>query len=591
MQLKLRSEVEKEFTWKLEDIFENDDIWEQEFARLQKDIKVFEGFNNDSFLDNLLDILNAKTAINERTEKIYVYAHLKKDQDNSNSIYQGMASRSQSLLIDFETEISFIVPKILEIDEVTIQKIMDSPEFNDYKFLLENIIREKKHILSPEIEKILALSGEIAESADNIYQMLDYADLDFDYFEHNGERFYLSHGNFSEYIHDHNREIRKGAFKKLYAAYKSHENTFSAILFASLKSDVFYSKVRKFDSSLDMALFDENVGKDVYLNLIQTIHENIDKLHKYLDLKQRVLKVDKLHLYDAYAPLSDAEWNVDYEQAQEIILNALAPLGEEYCSIIKRAFNERWIDVYENKGKTSGAYCWGAYGTHPYILMSYKNDIDSLFTLIHELGHAMHSYYSNKTQTYNNAQYKIFVAEVASTFNEAMLIDYLLKNYSDKRLQARLLNYYLEQFRTTVFRQVMFAEFEIKTHDIVENGGALTADIFKQEYTKLNKLYFGKNVEIDKEIGLEWARISHFYNAFYVYKYATGFSAAIALSQAVLKDEGDAKLRYKEFLASGGSDYPIELLKRAGVDLTTNKPIQEAINVFENALDQLEAIL
>ena len=420
--------------------------------------------------------------------------------------------------------------------------------------------------------------------------MFSFADLEFPEIEdEDGNKVKLTHSNYSLFIKSKNNKVRKDAFEAMYSVYDKYKNTFASMLSGGIKSEIFYAKMRKYECALQASLFQDDISVDVYNNLILAVDENLDALNKYADIKKKFLGLEDIHIYDLYVPLTDKfDMKIPYEKAKEIILNALNPLGEEYLSIIQKAFDEGWIDVYENNGKQGGAYSWGSYDSHPYILMSYKDDLNSLFTLIHELGHSLHSYYSKKTQPYIYSGYKIFVAEVASTLNELLLINYLLENSNSKEERVYLLNYYLEQFRTTVYRQTMFAEFEKITHESVESGNPLTAQDFNDIYLKLNQKYYGKSCIVDEDIALEWARIPHFYSNFYVYKYATGFSAASALSQQILNEGQVAVDRYIEFLKSGGSEYPLKQLKSAGVDMEKKESVDKALGVFRDLVEKLE---
>ncbi len=423
--------------------------------------------------------------------------------------------------------------------------------------------------------------------------MLAYADMEFPEIEdENGEKVRISHSNYSLYIKSKDKRVRKDAFDAEFNTYGTYKNTFASTLYGAIKSEIFYAKVRNHNSAIEASLFEDDINVEVYENLIASIDESLPVLNKYIELKKEFLGLDEIHMYDLYVPLTDKyDIKIPYEEAQDIILKALAPLGEDYLNVIKKAFSEGWIDVYENEGKKGGAYSWGSYDSHPYILMSYKDDLNSLFTLIHELGHSVHSYYSKSTQPYIYSSYRIFVAEVASTLNELLLINYLLEKSDSKEEKIYLLNYYLEQFRTTVYRQTMFAEFEKVTHAKIEAEEPLTAEEFTNIYFKLNEKYYGKSAVVDELIGLEWARIPHFYSNFYVYKYATGFSAASALSKQILTGEESAKERYLNFLKSGGSDYPLNQLRGAGVDMEKKESIEEAINVFKKLVDDLEKLL
>jgi oligoendopeptidase F len=590
--LKERSEIDERYKWRLEDIYENEELWEEDYKKVKdllKEIVKFKGKIKTS--KDLLEVLKLNDQIGMIASKIFAYARMRRDEDNTNSKYQALSDKAMRLNIEVLSATSFIVPEILSIETEKLRNMIEElEELKIYKQYIEDLIRYKPHVLSPEEEKILAEAETLAESVSTIYSMLNHADLRFPTIkDENGNEVELTHGNFISFMQSKDRNVRKAAFEALYDTYKRFINTFASTLAGSVKKDIFYAKARKYNSSLEASLFEDNVNIEVYNNLIETVHKRLDVLHRYVRLKKRVLKLDELHMYDLYVPLiKEYDKEFTYEEAVEIVLEGLKPLGEEYIDLLKRGFESRWVDVYESRGKTSGAYSWGAYGTHPYVLLNFQGKLNDVFTIAHEMGHSLHTYYSNATQPYVYAGYKIFVAEVASTCNEALLMDYLLKNSKDEKERLYVLNHFLEEFRGTVFRQVMFAEFEKLIHEMAERGEPLTAEVLSKKYYELNKLYYGDDIVVDEGISYEWARIPHFYRNFYVYKYATGFSAAIAISQMILNEGKKAVERYKEFLKSGSSDYPLNLLKKAGVDLTTPKPVDDALDVFEKLLDEFE---
>ena len=457
-----------------------------------------------------------------------------------------------------------------------------------YKRYFELIFRKEEHILDADKEELLAGVNDLSETPSDIFAMFNNADIRFDDItDKNGESHQLTHGKYTAYLRSKDRTLRENAFKKLYEKYGNYRNTLAAAYRGNLKQHNFYAKVRKYDSGMQYSLSDANIPVRVYNSLIDATHENIGLLHRYISLRKKVMDVSELHMYDLYVPMvSDVNMNIDYEEAKQIVIKGLAPLGEDYINELKGGLSGGWIDVYENEGKRTGAYSWGAYGTHPYVLLNHQNDLNSVFTLAHEMGHALHTYYSDANQPYIYAGYKIFVAEVASTCNEALLVNYLIKNSKSENEKKYLINYFLEQFRTTFFRQTMFAEFEKITHEKCAAGQTLTADVLCGIYKELNAFYFGEDAVIDDEIALEWARIPHFYTPFYVYQYATGFAAAVSISSAILSGNEDVLLGYRTFLKSGGSLDPIDLLKLCGVDMLTPEPVNEAMKVFESLLNQ-----
>lgn len=595
-QLPKRSEVNQEYTWDLTPIFASDSEWEKAFQEVKNQIpqvKEYQGKLNQSSKD-LLNILTLQDEIRSKMSKVYVYAHLKKDEDNTNSTYVAFHDRAQSLYVEVGSALSFIVPEILTIDESTLQSfIAENDQLKMYKHALDEITRQREHVLSAAEEAIIAQAGDIAGAPSDIFTMINNADIRFPKIkDENGEEKELTHGRYVQFLESPDRRVRKDAFEAMYSTFRKQKNTLAATLNASVKKDIFYAKVRKYPSALEAAVDQDNVPPSVYHNLIETVHEHLPLFHRYVDLRKKVLGLDDVHMYDVYVPLvSEVEMKFTFEQAKELVIESLRPLGEEYINEMVKGFNQRWIDVYENQGKRSGAYSSGTYGTPPYILLNYQDTLDNVYTLTHELGHSMHSFYSRREQPYVYAGYSIFVAEVASTLNEALLTHYLLQVTEDPKKKMYILNHYLNGFRGTVFRQTMFAEFERLIHSKVEAGEALTADVLSSEYYQLNLKYFGSDMVVDQDIELEWARIPHFYYNFYVYKYATGFAAAAALSKQIIEEGQPAVERYLSFLKSGSSDYPIEVLKKAGVDMTSPEPIRLALKVFDETLTQLEQLL
>ncbi|MFT8322324.1 MAG: oligoendopeptidase F [Bacillus sp. (in: firmicutes)] len=596
-KLPQRSELSVEDTWKLEDIFPTDEAWEKEYdevKQLSEQAVEYQGKLSEN-ADTLYNALSFQDTLFSRLEKLYTYAHMRYDQDTTNSFYQGFDSRIKNLYAHTASALAYIVPEILSIEEETVTSFLEGKkELKLYEKVLEEINLQRPHVLSADQESLLAQASEVLDASSNTFGMLNNADLEFPSIkDENGEEVEVTHGRYSRFLESGDQRVRHDAFQAVYDTYGKFKNTFASTLTGNVKNHIFNAKIRHYDSARHAALSANNIPEQVYENLVETIHEHLPLLHRYIKLRKKVLGVEELHMYDLYTPLvKDVKMEVSYDEAKDLIIKGLQPLGEEYASILKEGFENRWVDVHENKGKRSGAYSSGAYGTNPYILMNWQDNVNNLFTLAHEFGHSVHSYYTRKTQPYTYGNYSIFVAEVASTCNEALLNDYLLKNITDEQKRLYLLNHYLEGFRATVFRQTMFAEFEQLIHVKEQNNEALTAELLTQEYYKLNQKYFGEeDITIDKEIGLEWSRIPHFYYNYYVYQYATGFSAATALSKQILEEGKPAVERYIDFLKAGSSDYPIEVLKKAGVDMTSKTPIIDACKVFEEKLNEMENLL
>ncbi|HBG1213839.1 oligoendopeptidase F [Clostridioides difficile] len=587
-----RSTIEEKYKWKIDKMYSSKEEIEKDISKVKnliQEVKEYKGKLSES-KENLYKVLNISENASRIVQNLYVYTHMKQHEDTRINDNQGRATKTEMLSTDLGVATSYIVPEILAIEENKLSEYLKDEKLSFYTKYIKDILRDKPHTLSEREEEILVATSELSTIPENVYDMLAYADMEFPEIEdEEGNKVKLSHSNYSLFIKSKNSRVRKDAFEGEFSTYEKYKNTFASTLYGGIKSEIFYAKTRKYNSAIEASLFSDDVSLDVYNNLISAIDKSIPNLNKYVELKKKFLGLNEIHMYDLYVPLTDKfDMDIPYDKAQDIILEALKPLGEEYLKVIKSAFDEGWIDVYDNEGKKGGAYSWGSYDSHPYILMSYKNDLNSLFTLIHELGHSVHSHYSRTSQPFLYSDYKIFVAEVASTLNELLLINYLLENSKSKDETIYLLNYYLEQFRTTVHRQTMFAEFEKIVHQRVESGEPLTADEFTNIYYKLNEKYYGKSAIVDKQIGIEWARIPHFYSNFYVYKYATGFSAASALSQQILSEGSTAVDRYINFLKSGGSEYPLEQLKSAGVDMTKKESIEEALNVFAELVNKLE---
>ncbi len=595
-RLPKREEIDSRYKWKLEDIYKNTELWEEDFKKarsLSREILKYKGRLAES-ADTLSACLKLCDELTSTNDMVFVYSKMKRDEDNSNHVYQALADRAMSLSTEVYAAISFIVPEIISIPENTLKGFINAnKELQLYRQHINEILRQKKHILSDSEEQLLAMSSEISHAPKDIFTMFNNADIKFPVIkDENGEDIEVTKGRYIKFLESKDRRVRQDAFHALYSSYGSTRNTLASTLSSNVKKNRFYATVRKYNSSLEASLDSDNISTGVYDSLIDTINKNLGLLHRYLKLRKKALKLDELHMYDLYVPIVDQpKKSILYEDALKLVEKGLQPLGSEYMGYLKQGLTSGWIDVFENEGKTSGAYSWGAYKVHPFVLLNFQGTINDVFTIAHEMGHALHSFYTNKTQPYIYSEYKIFVAEVASTVNESLLMNQMLSDTQDKKERSYLLNHYLEEFRGTVFRQVMFAEFEKIIHSKVEQGEALTPQEFCSIYTDLNSRYFGSEVVIDEDIAMEWSRIPHFYNSFYVYKYATGFSAATSLSQQILKEGAPAVSRYINFLSSGGSDYPLELLKKAGVDLSTPKPVQDALNVFENILAELEGLV
>lgn len=595
-KLKSRSEIPGDYKWRLEDIFPSDQAWEDEFKRAEKLLEravEFQEHLGDS-AEILLACFEWMDEIGQSIGEIYTYARMRRDEDNREARYQALTDRAGSLSVRIGSALAFVVPEILALPEGKLKEFSkENSRMKLYDHALGDILRKREHVLSPAEEKLLAQMGEIADAPSTIFGMANNADIKFPTIKNeHGVEVELTKGNFIQFMESENRGVRQEAFETLYGTYQKQINTWAAILNSSIKGDVFFAKARQYPSAIESSLDDDKVPLTVYNSLIDTVREFLPEMHRYVKLRKKALGLDELHMYDIYVPIvSEVKMKITYQEAVQMCLEGLNPLGPEYQKVLEEGFNSHWIDVYENQGKTSGAYSWGTYNSHPYVLLNHQDTLDSMFTIAHEMGHSLHTYFSNRIQPHIYAGYKIFVAEVASTLNEALVMEHLLKTTEDPKLLAYLLNHYLEQFRGTVFRQTMFAEFERKTHAMVEAGEALTADILSNVYLELNKDYYGSNVVVDPQIAIEWARIPHFYNAFYVYKYATGFSAATALAGKILTEGEPAVKRYLEFLSSGSSDYPIELLRKAGVDMETPVPVREALQVFKSLVDRLEELI
>ncbi len=595
MAIPERSELNPAFTWALEDLYSCDEAWQEEFdwdKDYLKTVKVYEGRLGES-ARLLLRYLELSDEMNVVFDKLANYAYRRADEDTRDSGPQALCAQLTNFLTQLSTASSFETNEILAIPDETLEQFyQEEPDLEVYRRYLDNIRRRRAHILSPAEEKLLAMAGELSENPDNIFSMLNDADMKFaDAVDAQGNPHALTHGTYIPMMHGSDRTLRKSAFDNLYAVYGQYRNTLAATLAAQAKQLWFFAQARKYPSALAAALDRTEVPEAVYHNLIAAVRENLPKMYRYVGLRKKLLGVEELHFYDLYADMvGDVEMKFPFEEAKEIALKALAPLGSDYGNILKEGFEERWIDVYENAGKRSGAYSAGT-KVHPFVLLNYHDTLNDLFTLVHEMGHALHSELSNWNQPTVYSDYVIFVAEVASTCNEALLMEYLLKNTTDKKERAYLINYFLEQFRTTLYRQTMFAEFEEKINQLAQNGEGITADVCCALYRQLNQDYFGPDIVVDDAIALEWARIPHFYYNYYVYQYATGYAAAIALSRRILKEGEPAVEDYLKFLRGGSSLPPIELLKLAGVDMSTADPINQALALFDELIGELEELL
>ena len=590
-----RQDMDKRYQWKTSDLFATDEIWQNSYNSLLTSlpaIAAYKGRLSESS-DALLACLKENDRIDQIADKLYVYAFLRFFEDTGNTVYKGMSDKAATLLSKVSAAASFIKPEILAMPDDKRQRfITEQPGLSVYVHLIDNMARQKQHVLPAEQEELLAKSSEISKAPQDVFSVFLQADTKFGHIQNeDGQQVPLTLGNYISFMENKDRRVRKDAFTALYGQLNAYKNTYAGLYSASVTSDNFYADVRRYDSALEMELSNENIPSSVYSSLIEAIHEALPQLHRYMALRKKRLGVDELHMYDLYAPIvSEADTSMPYEKAVETFLKSIEPLGKDYVAAASKAFTDGWIDVYENEGKRSGAFQWGAYGGHPFVCLNYVGKIDDMFTLAHEMGHAMHSYYTWATQPYVYGEYTIFLAEVASTVNEALLMEYMLKTTQDKTLKAYLINHFLEQYRGTLFRQVMFAEFEMLTHQMAAQGEPLTCDSLSKLYVDLNQTYYGEHCVIDQDIAMEWARIPHFYNAFYVYKYATGYSAAMAFSQKVLSGDPAALDHYLTFLKSGSSDYSIRILQKAGVDMSSPAPIRDALRKFTDLLGQMESL-
>lgn len=589
-----RSEIAREDTWATEDLFSSDENWEQALADLQKESKILTAYAGrlGESGETLFAYLYNAERIAAKESLLAEYVMRKADEDTRNTKYQAMSGKFMSVYVELQTAISFETPQIMAVSDETLDGFYAAcPKLERYRRYLTETRRRKAHVLSDAEEKILASAGEMAQTPNDIFDLFSDADMTYpDAIDGNGDHHPLSAGTFVLLEESKDRKLRKSAYENLYHTLGGFRNTAAGILDAQNKQLKFFAQCRKYESAFEASLDATGVPTRVYLNLIEAVHQNFDKMHRYVRLRKKLLGVDELHFYDVYAPLcSQASVSIPFAQAKQTVYDALYPLGEDYRKVLKEGFESRWIDVYQNQGKRSGAYSSGSQ-VHPYVLLNYTGTLDSQFTLAHEMGHALHSYFSNKNQNFIDANYVIFVAEVASTCNEALLMEYLLSRTTDKQQRIALINHFLEQFKGTLYRQTMFAEFELNIGRMTARGEKLTADVLCAEYRRLNELYFGPDMVVDDEIAMEWARIPHFYYNYYVFQYATGYSAAIALSRRILREGDSAVKDYLGFLSGGCSKSPIDLLKGAGVDMTSPAPVNDALALFGTLLDEMEKL-
>ena len=598
-RLPSRSEVPDDLKWDVESVFADDNAWEQALAEassLPEQAAAYAGSLGSS-PERLAEYLEFRQKMLQQLDKIFLYAQMKRDEDNGNHIYQGLADKAQNLGVQISAALAFEEPEMLAIDEQKLQEWLKMPQLQIYQRFFEELLRQKPHIRTKDEEEMLALAGEVCSAPRSIFGMFNNADLRFPTVrDENGDLVEITHGNYTHLMESPSREVRQKTFEGLYATYNTWRNSLAAMLAANVKKDVFAARVRRFDNALQAALFAEDIPAAVYDNLLDGVRAHLPLFYRYLELRRQALGLDKmnekLHLYDIYTPLAKARpKEISYQEGCQLVLQALQPLGEDYVNTAKRAFSEGWVDVAENQGKTSGAYSSGVWGSKPFILLNWQGNLNSVFTLAHELGHSMHSWYSHQNQPYIYGDYEIFVAEVASTVNENLLLRYLLNKEEDPAQRLLLVNHYLDDFRGTVFRQTMFAEFEKIIHAAAEAGEALSCKYFQDTYYQLNLDYFGSDMVVDREIDMEWSRIPHFYRAFYVYKYATGMSAATALAQGILSGEAQKVQSYIGFLSGGCSQSPLELLRGAGVDMEDKNTLTSAMQVFADMLNELESLL
>ena len=585
-----RKGVENKYKWKVEDIFPSDEAWEKSFSETEKmiDFSEFEGKLGDRQI--MVRFTQKDQETSKKLERLHLYAHMRHDEDTRIAKYTAMQSRAMSLIVKYSSAIAFVQPELTALPEETLRAYACDPELKDYDYFFRQLIKDKPHILSSQEERLLAMGGEVYSQFQNVFSMIDNADIQLgEVTDSEGNTIALTHGVYGVILHGEDRDLRKKAFERYYQAYISLTNTIAATYYGNVKKDVFLTQARKYPSCLARALSNEDVDVSVYNNLIAAVNDSLPSMHRYIALRKKMLWLEEQHMYDIYAPLvGDAELKLPYEKACDLVIEGLAPLGKEYQALLRKGFDEGWVDVCETTGKRSGAYSTGIYGIHPFALLNYQQTTHDVFTIAHEMGHSLHTYFSNTNQPYAKADYRIFVAEVASTVNEVLLLKHILSTTEDPALKKYLLNYYLDTIRTTLHRQTMFAEFEAIAHEMVEKGQPLTSENLCEVYLGLNKKYYGDSIVHDKEIAYEWSRIPHFYTSFYVYKYSTGIISAISIANRILREGESAVKDYMAFLSSGGSNDPVSLLKLAGVDLTKKEVFDNAMKEFDEVLTAFE---
>lgn len=588
-----RNQINQNDKWKLEDIYASEKEWEKAFEQLKDNANLCQKYKGRLYTtDSIYNCLKDSEKLSKQVERLYAYAKLRQDEDTRNSKYKTLSDRIENLYVTIMSTNSFIIPALSKLPVKFLKELKNNSKFSDYDYFFKKLIDDKKYVLSEKEERLLSKGGELFGSFSDIFTMIDNADLELPEITYKNEKIKLSHAKYSLYMQSEDRILRKKVFSNYYKAYINKIHTIAQVYSSSVKKDWYFANIRGYKSSLEKSLKNEDVSVKVYDKLIYNVNKNLKHLHSYMKLRKKALNYSKLHMYDLYVPIvKNADIKLSYQQACETVLEGLKPLGEEYNNLLQKAMKDRWIDVYENEGKKSGAYSMGVHGVHPYVLLNYEKTTHDVFTIAHELGHSLHSYYSEQNQPYAKADYTIFVAEVASTVNEVLLLKHITANTKDKNLKKYLLSYYLDMFRTTLFRQTLFSEFEAEVHKMVEENIPLTYENMSKIYLDLTSRYYGKAVICDEEIKYEWARIPHFYRNFYVYKYATGITCAVSIAKMILEGKDEQRQQYIKFLSSGGSDAPTELLKIAGVDLTKSKPYKDAMTEFENTLTELKKLI